>query len=229
MTDPRWFDVDAIADAGNMSAAQMQAGFSQLRPTAQLAKWVTFADKAQDPDKRDAFVALETWASDNIAFPAEAYRRYIRELYQENLLVRGEHAVRGERVDLGAWSRRCSRSSPIATRSAHRRLRSRSPSSRAPSTKRCSPSPAGTWAPWWARRRSRSSTPPSRRSSRGISRTRRAGRPAALGLRPKARKCSSFEAQARLEGRLSSHEARIIEGHRHGRRAGMGAHFAKNL
>lgn len=101
MTRPRWFDVDAIADAGNMSAAQMQAGFTQLRPTAQLAKWVTFADKALDPDKRDAFVALETWASDNIAFPAEAYRRYIRELYQENLLVRGEHAVRGERVDLG--------------------------------------------------------------------------------------------------------------------------------
>ncbi len=102
MTTPRWFDPEAIASAGNMSAQQMQAGFVALRPTSQIAKQVALFDKKLegDPEKLEAFEALDTWASDNIAFPAAAYVRYIRELYQENRLVKGEHAVRGRGVDL---------------------------------------------------------------------------------------------------------------------------------
>jgi polyhydroxyalkanoate synthase len=73
-----------------------------LRPTAALSKWIGFFDRAFDPEKLAAFRALEGWASENIAFPAAAYRRYIAELYQQNALVRGEHWVRGRRVDLGA-------------------------------------------------------------------------------------------------------------------------------
>jgi len=100
MTNPRWFDPEAIAGAGNMSAQQMQAGFMALRPTANLAKIVGYADKLADPQKLAAMATLDTWASDNIAFPAEAYVRYIRELYQENRLIQGTHAIRGRRVDL---------------------------------------------------------------------------------------------------------------------------------
>lgn len=100
MTDPRWFDPEAVAAPGNVAAQQMQAGFVALRPTSQIAKWVSLADGLFDAEKRKAYVALETWASDNIAFPAAAYTRYVRELYQENRLARGTHAVRGERVDL---------------------------------------------------------------------------------------------------------------------------------
>jgi polyhydroxyalkanoate synthase subunit PhaC len=101
MTDARWFDPAAIASAGNMGATQMQAGFAALRPTSQIAKWVNFLDKAHLPAAREAFEALETWAGDNIAFPAAAYETYIRELYQENRLVQGTHRIRGEKVDLG--------------------------------------------------------------------------------------------------------------------------------
>jgi polyhydroxyalkanoate synthase len=100
MVDRRWFDADAVADAGNVRPEQMQAGFVMLRPTAQLGKWVTLLDRAHDPEARAAFGALEAWAEDNIPFPAEAYRRYIRDLYQDDQLVRGEHRIRGARVDL---------------------------------------------------------------------------------------------------------------------------------
>jgi polyhydroxyalkanoate synthase subunit PhaC len=102
MTKPRWFDPEAIASAGNMSALQMQAGFMALRPTSQIAKWVSLADKLGQPEKLLAHQALEQWASDNIAFPAAAYQRYIRDLYQNNELVRGEHRIAGRSVDLGA-------------------------------------------------------------------------------------------------------------------------------
>lgn len=101
MTCPRWFDVDAIVDAGNLSPEQMQSGFQALRPTQNLAKMVGYLDRMHDAAAREGFDALEAWAGDNIPFPAEAYRRYIKELYQENQLVKGEHHVAGKRVDLG--------------------------------------------------------------------------------------------------------------------------------
>jgi len=100
MVEPSWFDADAIADAGNVVPQQMQAGFVALRPTLDLGKLVAMPDLAQDPKGRDAFLALDAWASDNIPFPAEAYRRYIRDLYQENQLANGTHRVANRSVDL---------------------------------------------------------------------------------------------------------------------------------
>lgn len=101
MVEPRWFDADAIADAGNVAPDQMQAGFSALRPTLELGKLMSMPDLAMDPKARDAFLALDEWASDNIPFPAEAYRRYIREMYQANELALGTHRVGGRGVSLG--------------------------------------------------------------------------------------------------------------------------------
>ncbi len=100
MVSPEFFDVDAIAGAGNVSALQMQSGFVMLRPTLAIAKWVGYLDRLHDPAQRAAFSALEAWSSDNVAFPAAAYVTYIRELYQKNLLCQGEHHVAGKRVDL---------------------------------------------------------------------------------------------------------------------------------
>ena len=100
MVEPSWFDAGAIADAGNVSASQMQSGFVALRPTLELAKHFARAELGDDGEARIAFDALEAWSADNIAFPAEAYRRYIRDLYQQNQLVAGDHRIAGEPADL---------------------------------------------------------------------------------------------------------------------------------
>ena len=100
MVDARWFDAAAMASAGNISALQMASGFMALRPFELLAKARRTADELYDPAARAASKALDAWANDTIPFPAAAYVTYIQELYQENRLVRGEHYVRGERVDL---------------------------------------------------------------------------------------------------------------------------------
>jgi polyhydroxyalkanoate synthase len=100
MVDPRWFDADAIAEAGNVAPVQMQAGFTALRPTLNASKLVRWADRGHDPKARRRMSVLEAWASDNVAFPAAAYTRYIGELYQNNELVNGEHRIAGRRVDL---------------------------------------------------------------------------------------------------------------------------------
>jgi polyhydroxyalkanoate synthase len=100
MVDPRWFDAEAIASAGNISALQMQSGFLALRPNHALSRWVRSIDEMHDTEAQAATAALEAWASDTIPFPAAAYVTYIQELYQQNRLVRGEHFVAGERIDL---------------------------------------------------------------------------------------------------------------------------------
>jgi polyhydroxyalkanoate synthase len=100
MTNPRWFDPEAMVAPGNLSRLQMQSGFVSLRPVAQLSKWVGLADRLFDNERREEFFVLENWANDNIDFPGAAYQRYIKDLYQNNELVRGEHRVAGRRVDL---------------------------------------------------------------------------------------------------------------------------------
>jgi polyhydroxyalkanoate synthase subunit PhaC len=100
MVDPQWFDAEAIADAGNVSPTQMQAGFAALRPTLDAAKLASMPDLATDDRARAAFLALEEWATDNIPFPGEAYRRYIGEMYQGNQLVAGTHRANGKMVAL---------------------------------------------------------------------------------------------------------------------------------
>jgi polyhydroxyalkanoate synthase len=102
LTDPRWFDSDAIAQAGNVSPAQMLAGFVALRPTNLLSDVVKLADllvSGRD-EERDAVLAILGWAYDNVPFPARAYADYVRSLFQRNELVRGMHVVDGQLVDL---------------------------------------------------------------------------------------------------------------------------------
>lgn len=112
--DARWFDPAAVADAGNVTTAQMESGFSALRPTAALAKFMARPERWGRPEQQLAFQALDTWARDNVPFPGAAYRTYIEELYQQNRLARGEHRVAGRRVDLGQLR------SPVLTVTASR-------------------------------------------------------------------------------------------------------------
>ena len=100
MVDDEWFDAAALTEAGNIPAHQMQSGFVALDPMSQISKWVTLLDRMHNPDFVEAFKAIDTWAGDNIPFPAAAYRTYIEDLYQNNLLVEGNHYVGGRRVDL---------------------------------------------------------------------------------------------------------------------------------
>jgi polyhydroxyalkanoate synthase len=116
MVDRAWFDADAIADAGNVSPEQMQSGFTALRPTLELGKWASMPELVGDRAAQVAFRALDAWSSDNVPFPAAAYRTYIRELYQDNRLVAGSHRALGRAVDLAAI--RCPVMAIVAERDA---------------------------------------------------------------------------------------------------------------
>ena len=98
-----FFDVDALVDVlGNVPAWLMQSAFQMLRPTMSIAKLVHLVDKAGDDDFLEGFRAIETWANDNVSFPGEVYRRYVKELYQEDRLIKGTFALSGRPARLDA-------------------------------------------------------------------------------------------------------------------------------
>jgi len=101
-TRPEYFDVDAMVDAhGNVPIDLMEAGFSMMAPIQRLTKWLEVFRRIDDPEFVTTFLAMETWAADNVPFPGEVYRQYIKDCYQENNFYEGRMVVGGRTVDLG--------------------------------------------------------------------------------------------------------------------------------
>jgi polyhydroxyalkanoate synthase len=95
------FPLDAVVEAfGNVPPWFMQAGFKLLNPLGDLAKYYNFVKNMHNDRFLENFFAMETWVNDNIPFPGAAYRKYIKDLYQDNLLYKGLFEIDGRRVDL---------------------------------------------------------------------------------------------------------------------------------
>jgi len=100
---PETFPLDDIIDGfGNFPRALMRGSFAMLRPTGQVAKYKGLLDRGQDPAFRSLWAAMEQWNTDNVDFPGETYREYLRRCYFDNALVAGGWSLAGSPVDLGA-------------------------------------------------------------------------------------------------------------------------------
>jgi polyhydroxyalkanoate synthase len=95
------FNVDLVVDTlGSMPADLMRASFRMLKPSAQIMQKITLATQLGDGQAVQDFMALQTWITDDMSYLGEAYRKYIKDCYQENYLVQGKLLINGERVDL---------------------------------------------------------------------------------------------------------------------------------
>lgn len=101
-TQARYFNVDAVVDAyGNVPSELLESAFRCMDPVGIWQKWDTFFQRVDREDFVTTFLAMERWASDNIAFPGEVYRQYIKDCYQTNNFMHGKMEIGGRRVDLG--------------------------------------------------------------------------------------------------------------------------------
>lgn len=100
-TKPERFNVDAMVDAfGNVPIDLMETGFSMMAPVQRATKWLEVFRRIDDHDFVTTFLGMEHWAADNIPFPGEVYRQYIKDCYQTNNLYKGNMVVGGQKVDL---------------------------------------------------------------------------------------------------------------------------------
>ncbi len=98
----RYIDTDEIVDTfGNVPASFMNLGFLLVNPVRlMIDKYVNFYEKMNDKDFVGNFMRMEKWIFDSPDLPGESYRQFLKDLYQKNLLVKGELVVNEERVSL---------------------------------------------------------------------------------------------------------------------------------
>lgn len=102
-SDRRWFDVDRLVDSlGNIPPDLILRSFELLRPAQRWAEYARLADNLWNDLYVKNYRLFNRWVYDQIPFPGEVYREFIKELMWENKLMKGELAVGGRRVDLTA-------------------------------------------------------------------------------------------------------------------------------
>src|SRR3954453_12341209 len=89
---------DVIGPPGLVSSSQMDEGFQALKPTDQLVQQVNLFQNLWNQDFVDGFLAMNTWARDQVPFPGAAFRQTVELLIRQNALMEGVIPFgRGER------------------------------------------------------------------------------------------------------------------------------------
>jgi polyhydroxyalkanoate synthase len=95
-------DVDRLIEAnGNLPGELMSFVFSMMTPVNALTKYnLGLFDVMDDEKKLLNFLRMEKWLADRPDHPGEAAKQWLKDLYQDNKLVKGEFTLGGEKVDL---------------------------------------------------------------------------------------------------------------------------------
>lgn len=98
----RSLDVDRLVDAyGNIPKEFINYGFLMRSPFQQnIRKYADLVDIVEDRDKLLNFLRMEKWLFDSTDHPGEAFRKWIKDFYQENKLVKGTLEIDGVAVAL---------------------------------------------------------------------------------------------------------------------------------
>lgn len=100
-TRKAYFPVDLIMDTyGNMPSWLLQTSFKWLRPTTDLRNQWQVWERLDHLERLDDFRALNHWVEDNVSVPGETYRKFVKDCYQENLLVQNRMQINGRTVNL---------------------------------------------------------------------------------------------------------------------------------
>ena len=98
----RHIDVDKMVETvGNMPPEFMYYCFSILKPFEQgVEKYVKFFKNIDNENYVDNFMRIEKWLSDTPPIPGELFRQWIKDIYQDNLLIQDKMYVGGKHVSL---------------------------------------------------------------------------------------------------------------------------------
>jgi polyhydroxyalkanoate synthase len=101
----RWsrdMDFDALVDAnhGLIPGDFLNQGFDMLKPMMKLQKQQTLTNLLDNQDKLLNYLRMEKWISESPDQAGECFRQFMKDLYQNNKLVKGELEVGGKKVNL---------------------------------------------------------------------------------------------------------------------------------
>jgi polyhydroxyalkanoate synthase subunit PhaC len=95
-------DIDRLIEAhGNLPGEFMGSVFSLMTPMRTLMKYNFDMLEVMDDEKKFLnFLRMEKWIADRPHHPGEAAKQWLKDLYQDNKLVRNEFVLGGRKVDL---------------------------------------------------------------------------------------------------------------------------------
>ncbi|MEZ5047398.1 MAG: class III poly(R)-hydroxyalkanoic acid synthase subunit PhaC [Chitinophagaceae bacterium] len=97
----KYIDVDAMVDSlGVIPADMLNAGFGMLKPSMDISKYFGVLDSLDDEAKIMNFLRMEYWKNDCPDLAGEMYRKYIKDLFRDNKLIKNEFELGGRQVDL---------------------------------------------------------------------------------------------------------------------------------
>jgi polyhydroxyalkanoate synthase len=97
----RHLNVDALVDHyGNIPGALLNVAFEKLKPMLKTNKYVSILNAVDKEAQLTNFLRMEYWIADSPDQAGACFRQFIKDLYQENKLVRGTLELAGRLVDL---------------------------------------------------------------------------------------------------------------------------------
>jgi polyhydroxyalkanoate synthase len=101
----RWskdMDFDALVDNYNgiIPGEFLNTGYEMLKPMMKFNKQIGLTNMLNDKDKLENFLRMEKWIQDSPNQAGECFRQFMKDLYQENKLVKGELVVGSKQVNL---------------------------------------------------------------------------------------------------------------------------------
>ncbi|MGD9251929.1 MAG: class III poly(R)-hydroxyalkanoic acid synthase subunit PhaC [Desulfobacterales bacterium] len=90
-----------VKSYGNLPAHAMNFGFLLLNPARlMLDKYVGFMEHMDNKKFVENFIRMEKWIFDSPDLPGAVFEKFIRDCYQQNLLIQGKMKVGGNPVNL---------------------------------------------------------------------------------------------------------------------------------
>lgn len=80
---------DVIDDTGLVPAEALDEGFETLKPTEYVAQRVNFFENLWNDEFVEGFLALATWARDQVPFPGGVFRQTVDVLIRQNAMMHG--------------------------------------------------------------------------------------------------------------------------------------------
>lgn len=96
-------DADGMVNAfGNLPGDLLNFGFLLLNPARlMIDKYIGFFENMDNKGFVENFIRMEKWIFDSPDVPGETFRQFIKDCYQNNLLIQNRMTVGGRVVDLG--------------------------------------------------------------------------------------------------------------------------------
>ena len=100
--NPKYFDVDHVVDTlGNIPPDFLNGGYSFLDPIGNgYLKYIKFIENVDNEAFVRMFFRMEKWINDGIPLAGETFREFLKNGYQQNLLVKNKWKLNGQVVNL---------------------------------------------------------------------------------------------------------------------------------